>query len=661
MKGNPVLKLRYTLQRKIIFSFLIVVIVGGSVALTLGIMLYGKTVLERAQQQVKMDINSAWMVYNQRIDTLTFLVALTAKRELLTTALKQRNVVRLQALLDKVHRDNNLDFFSLTDARGIVVARAHFPYLAGDDESNDPMIARALGGEPIAGTQILSQEALAREGESLAEQAFMLFVESPQAAMRARDRETSGMVIKAAIPVIDENNEISGVLYGGILLNRNYEIVDRVKNIVYRNEIYKGKETGTAAIFQWDLRVSTNVQDSKGLRAIGTRVSGDVYKKVLENGEPYIGRDYVVNADYITAYEPIRNVVGEIIGILYVGILQQPFLDIRNQVIFLFCSIALVGVVVALIIGYFLARSISKPVEKLAYATYEVAQGNFPDTLDIASDDEIGQLAQSFIYMSDHLKKTMKDLKELNTKYLGLLGFTTHELKQPLGVLKGYLIMLQDETLGKLTTPLQKEALLEMRSNVNALSDMIQKYLQLTKIEAGKLVVEKRPISLFEEAIEPVLEGETSQCAIKGMKVEIEERDALQQLTITADPILMRIVFSNLITNAIKYGRAGGMILIGFREDSDRYRFHVKNEGPGISQDKLNAVFEKFVRIDIKELGKQLGTGLGLYNTKEIIEKHGGTIWAESDEGKWADFIFEIPKEEMTQDSGVRSQKNISL
>ena len=648
MKGNPVLKLRYTLQRKIIFSFLIVVIVGGSVALTLGIMLYGKTVLERAQQQVKMDINSAWMVYNQRVDTLTFLVALTAKRETLTTALKQRNIVRLQSLLDKIHLDNKLDFFSLTDARGIVVARAHYPYLAGDDESNDPMIARALGGEPIAGTQILSQETLAREGESLAEQAFMLFVESPRAALRARDRETSGMVIKAAIPVIDENNEVLGVLYGGILLNRNYEIVDRVKNIVYRNETYKGKETGTAAIFQWDLRVSTNVQDSKGLRAIGTRVSGDVYKKVLENGEPYIGRDYVVNADYITAYEPIRNVVGEIIGILYVGILEQPFLDIRNQVIFFFCSIALVGVVVALIIGYFLARSISKPVEKLAYATYEVSQGNFPDTLDIASDDEIGQLAQSFIYMSDHLRKTMKDLKELNTKYLGLLGFTTHELKQPLGVIKGYLIMLQDETLGKLTTPLQKEALLEMRSNVNALSDMIQKYLQLTKIEAGKLVVEKRPISLFEEAIEPVLEGETSQCAIKEMKVEIEERDALQQLQITADPILMRIVFSNLLTNAIKYGRAGGMILIGFREDSDRYRFHVKNEGPGVPQDKLKTVFEKFVRIDYKELGKQLGTGLGLYNTKEIIEKHGGTIWAESKEGKWADFIFEIPKEGTT-------------
>jgi two-component system NtrC family sensor kinase len=640
--------LHHTLQRKIIFSFLIVVIVGGSVALTLGIVLYGKTVLERAQQRVKMDINSAWMVYNQRIETLTLLVQLTAKRDILVAELRNKNAPPLRTLLEKVRIDNDLDFLSLTDTRGFVVVRTRYPYYFGDDQSNDALVSRALGGESISGTQILPQETLNQEGEGLAEQAFMIFVKTPRTAPRARDRETDGMVIKAAVPVFDSNEELLGVLYGGILLNRNYEVVDRVKDIMFKNETYQGKEIGTATIFQWDLRVSTNVRNVKGLRAIGTRVAEDVYKKVLENGEPFIGRAYVVNADYITAYEPIRSVTGSVLGILYVGILEQPFLDMRNQVVLLFFSIALVGVVVALIIGYFLARSISKPIEKLAYATYEVSQGNFPATLDVTSDDEIGQLAQSFLYMSQSLKQTMYDLKELNKRYLGLLGFTTHELKQPLGVLKGYLIMLQDETLGKLSSTLQKEAILEMRSNVNTLSDMIQKYLQLTKIEAGKLVVEKRRINLFEEAIEPVLEGESSQLAIKNMKIEVEARERLEQLKVTADPILMRIVFSNLITNAIKYGITGGLITLGFSEEKDCYRFHVKNEGPGIPEDKLTAVFDKFVRIDYKELGKQLGTGLGLYNTKEIIEKHDGTIWAESETGKWANFIFEIPKEVTT-------------
>ena len=639
------MKLHLTLRRKIVFFFLIVVVVGGSVALTLGIVLYGKTVLERARNQVKMDINSARVVYDQKIDNIQFLLQLTAKREVIVKELKQRNAPLLKQTLEEIRLDNNLDFLSLTDERGIVLVRSRYPYRVGDDQSNDEMVSKALNGERIAGTQILSQEELNEEGDGLAEQAFMLFVATRLEKQRAGDRETSGMVIEAAIPVIDKNDVLLGVIYGGTLLNRNYEIVDRIKDTVYRGESYKGKDIGTATIFQWDVRISTNVKNSNGLRAIGTRVSRDVYERVLENGQPYVGDAYVVNAEYITAYEPIRDVLGQIIGILYVGILEQPFIDMRNQVIYLFFSIALVGVLVALIIGYFLARSMSRPIERLAYATQEISQGKFPAGLDIYSDDEIGRLANSFSQMSQSLQKTMGDLKELNKRYLGLLGFTTHELKQPLGVLNGYIIMLQGETLGKLSTDLQREALLEMRSSVNTLNDMIQKYLQLTKIEAGQLVVEKKRINIFKEAINPVLEGEAPQLSIKQMQVVIEERGKLETMEITADPILMRIVFSNLVTNAIKYGRAGGIINLGFQEQDDTRRFHVKNEGPGIPKDKLMTIFDKFVRIDIKELGKQMGTGLGLYNTKEIIEKHGGKIWAESEEGKWADFIFVLPKD----------------
>jgi len=639
------LKFRLTLRRKIVFFFLIVVFVGGSVALTLGIVLYGKTVLERAHQQVKMDINSARMVYDQKIDNIQFLLQLTARRGVIVEELKQRNTRLLKQMLEEIRLDNNLDFLSLTDEKGIVLVRSRYPFKVGDDRSNDEMVSKALNGEQISGTQILSQKELNEEGDGLAERAFMLFVPIPQAIPRARDRETSGMVIEAAIPVMDKNDDLLGVIYGGILLNRKYEIVDRIKNIVYRGESYKGKDIGTATIFQWDVRISTNVKNSNGLRAIGTRVSRDVYERVLENGKPYVGNAYVVNAEYITAYEPIRDVLGRIIGILYVGILEQPFIDLRNQVIYLFFSIALVGVLVALIIGYLLARSMSKPIEKLVYATQEISQGEFPTSLGIYSDDEIGRLANSFSQMSQSLQKTMGDLKELNKRYLGLLGFTTHELKQPLGVLKGYLIMLQGETLGKLSTDLQREALLEMRSSVNTLNDMIQKYLQLSKIEAGQLVVEKKRINIFKEAINPVLEGEAAQLSIKNMKVVIEERGKLEKLSITADPILMRIVFSNLVTNAIKYGKAGGTISLGFQEQDDTRRFHVKNEGPGIPKNKLETIFDKFVRIDIKELGKQMGTGLGLYNTKEIIEKHGGKIWAESEEGKWADFVFVLPKD----------------
>jgi signal transduction histidine kinase len=175
---------------------------------------------------------------------------------------------------------------------------------------------------------------------------------------------------------------------------------------------------------------------------------------------------------------------------------------------------------------------------------------------------------------------------------------------------------------------------------------MIMKYLQLSKIEAGKLVVEQRRFRLFDEAIRPVLEGESAYLAIKKMRLVIEDRDRLIGLELCADPTLMRIVFSNLITNAIKYGFEGGTITIGHAEAAGGHRFHVRNEGYGIPRDKLDMIFEKFVRLDMKELGRQVGTGLGLYNTRQIVEKHGGSIWAESDEGKWADFFFTLPADD---------------
>jgi two-component system NtrC family sensor kinase len=634
-----------SLRNKIVFFFLIVVIAGGSVAMVLGISLYGRTVVKRAHVQVTMNLNSARMVFRQKVDTVSLLVQFTARRGQIIEGAVERNRPLLQQLLEQVRMDNKLDFIALTDERGMVLVRGRDPYQTGDDQSNDEIVSRALSGETVAGPQIFSQDRLAREGDRLAEQAFMTFVETPRSRPRPRESETSGMVLTAAVPVIDGDDRLRGVLYGGILLNRNYEIVDRIKNNVYRDEQYDGKESGTAAIFQWDVRISTNVQNASGLRAIGTRASNDVYAKVLENGDPYIGRDYVVNADYITAYEPVVNTRGAIIGMLYVGTLEQPFIDTRNKVILLFCAIALLGVLTAILIGYFLARSISKPIEMLASATREISGGHFPLDLDIPSQDEIGRLAHLFVHMSRHLKQTLSDLQDLNRKYLELLGFTTHELKQPLGVLKGYLIMLQDETLGALTTASQREAILEMRNSVNMLNDMIMKYLQLSKIEAGKLVVEKRRFNLFSEAIRPVLDGESAYLAIKKMRLIIENEADLRELELYADPTLMRIVFSNLITNAIKYGFEGGTITVGHDEDAGAYRFHVRNEGYGIPRDKREVIFDKFVRLDMKELGRQVGTGLGLYNTKEIVEKHGGRIWAESDQGKWADFFFILPRD----------------
>ena len=640
-----------SLQVRTLFFFQCVVIAGGLFALTLGIILYDRTFIQQAQDKVKIDLNSAWMVYNEAIKDVDTIVRMTSERFFLTEELTAGKLERVEKELKRVRIKNDLDFLTLTNAKGKVILRTRNPHSKGDDQSNDEMVRETLKKRTVSGTQIIPREELLKEGDELVRQAFMVFVPTTKARPRALDRETSGMVLKAAAPVLDKNGNLLGVLYGGKMLNRNYAIVDRIKGTVFGEEKYKGKDVGTATIFQWDLRISTNVRTSDGTRAIGTCISSDVYEKALENGLNYIGRAFVVNAYYITAYEPIRNNKGKTIGILYVGTLEQPFLDIRNEVIFAFLGIAVLGVLVTFILSVFLTRSITRPISKLVNATHDLSRGHFPSEIPVGSRDEIGDLANSFNRMSKDLRRTMeekdainKNLKDLNNRYLELLGFTTHELKQPIEVLNGYLIMLQDESIGKLTTSRQHEAISEMRTSVNLMIDMIQKYLQLSKIESGKLIVNKRRVSIYPEIIQPVLDGEAPQMAIRKVILNIENQETIERLEVEADPMLIRIVFSNLINNAIKYGKKGGGITVGYQGEDGFHRFHVKNEGQGIPQNFLNSVFEKFMRVKRGKTGKVMGTGLGLYNTKEIIEKHGGKIWAESEEGKWADFIFVIPE-----------------
>ncbi|MDX1779139.1 MAG: cache domain-containing protein, partial [Thermodesulfobacteriota bacterium] len=370
-------------------------------------------VIKRAQQKVQIDLNSAWMVYNERLRDIESVVSLTSERFFLREGIETNNLEKVKRELERVRIANNLDMLTLTDKEGKVLVRTRYPFTVGDDQSNNVVVNTVLRDKKVSkGTEVVSQEELGKEGKKLVDQAFMVFTPTPKAKPRIKDQETSGMVLKAAVPVFDENKKLLGVLYGGHLLNRDYRIVDRIKNIVYRGVKYKGKETGTATIFQWDVRISTNVRDSEGLRAIGTRVSRDVYERVLENGQPFIGSAYVVNANYITAYEAIRNIRDEVIGILYVGILEQPYIDKRNELVLSFFAVAILGIIFALAIVVFVTSRITKPLMSVVHATERIAQGDLNHEVQVGSGDELGNVAASFNKMTKALKSSNEEIMQ---------------------------------------------------------------------------------------------------------------------------------------------------------------------------------------------------------------------------------------------------------
>jgi signal transduction histidine kinase len=136
------------------------------------------------------------------------------------------------------------------------------------------------------------------------------------------------------------------------------------------------------------------------------------------------------------------------------------------------------------------------------------------------------------------------------------------------------------------------------------------------------------------------LEEFTNSFTAKGVTLE---KRLPERLSLMGDRDLLQIVVKNLIDNALKYGRPGGTIRLLYEPLVDRARFEVCNQGEAMTPEQLGQMFDKFVRIR-RSAGKTQGTGLGLFITKDIVQKHGGEIWAESEADHWVKVIFTLPK-----------------
>jgi signal transduction histidine kinase len=143
---------------------------------------------------------------------------------------------------------------------------------------------------------------------------------------------------------------------------------------------------------------------------------------------------------------------------------------------------------------------------------------------------------------------------------------------------------------------------------------------------------------MVREVVRPVLEE--LKPVIADRRIRIEDR-LPSSVNLKGDRSLLKIVCKNLLDNALKYGRIGGRIGIDFSEKEGELRFEISNEGQGQPAERLPHLFEKFVRFGSQVDGSR-GTGLGLFITRDIVQKHGGRIWAESQEGEWMKFVFTL-------------------
>ncbi len=315
-------------------------------------------IISEAQERVKEHLGSARWIYESKIRDIEKVIRWTSVRHILRESVKRRNVAPIRDELQRLMAEEGLDFLTLTDRNGRVLFRFHNPEASGDSLNQDPFVKAALSKRGLSGTQIVTGPELMKDGKSLLERATITSIPTPRERPAPTIEETSGMVLKSAHPVLDLNGEVLGVLTGGILLNRNYEIVDRIKDIVFKDARYKGKEVGTATIFLGDLRISTNVKDREGNRAVGTRAMKEVQEQVLGKGIPWIQRAFVVDDWYITAYEPIVDVENKIVGMLYVGMMESKYAAMKERLILLFFLFSMSAMLFAFVASFALSWKI---------------------------------------------------------------------------------------------------------------------------------------------------------------------------------------------------------------------------------------------------------------------------------------------------------------
>ena len=640
-----------------ILSTTLVVAITGLCVIFAGFTIITDLVVDEAQLRVQMDLNSAWTAYRDQAVQLQTNISLISQQQSIRKVLTNgphRGVAT--ASLEALRLQYGLDFLTLVDAGGNVLAGSSHSVSRGKPVRRDIVIDNALRGKVTYGTVLIASDDLRRKNAELADRANIPIVPTERSVPSEQKVEERGMALETAIPLLDQDDAVAGALYGGILLNRRFSLVDDIRNSVFGTESFENKPVGTVTIFLGDVRIATNVLQADSTRAIGTRVSEEVYRTVLERGERFHSRAFVVNDWYLSAYDPIRDPAGDIIGILYVGLLEKKYLDFRSSFVRQFLIIGIVALVLSVGPAQYCSTRIRRPLMRLVEATRRLSSGQLDTRVnDVRGSTEALELAQAFNAMADSLERHEQKLKdaagqleqaykesdEKNHAYLEMLGFVTHELKSPLASIVFALGSMRESMLGPLTAD-QEATLKACSSSADYLNATIGNFLNLSRIEEGEIKLKLRLVRIRLDVIDHVTELLREMAADNEMHIRCT---ISPDLALVCDPDLMTSVFQNLVSNAIKYGKHGAEIFISVTTDVElgMHTFAVYNEGEGFNVEERSRLFTKFSRFTAENYSTKSGTGLGLFVTKNIVERHGGTICADSMPGWWARFTFTLP------------------
>ena len=611
--------------------------------------------------KVRSDLAVARGYFEQVLYTVGTGTQAVAASHTLHVALARRDLKGLQQQLMDARARLDFDFINLYSPQGKLLTAN---WIAPPEHPGSDAL-QTEGGSTLAGQPQAAQASLALMSGTelltlaphLAERLRIPLIATRGASPTPRTDEDRALVMLSSTPVLGANGETLALLRGGVLLNQNLDLIDHINRIVYPDGSLPFDSHGTATLFMEDVRITTNVRLFQDQRAIGTRVSQAVRHAVLDQGDTWLDRAFVVNDWYVSAYDPLVDARGQRVGMLYVGYLEKPFRLVKYGMLALIAGIFLLVMVLAAVFSVRWARSIFKPVEQMNHAMQRVEEGDSGARVGpVQARDEIGTLANHLDQLLDVIDDKTQALQrwagELDAKVIArtrelaqsntslqaaqqqliksekmatigqLTASVAHEINNPIAVIQGNLDLMR-ELLGPHAQPVAAELRL-MDQQVDRMRLIVTQLLQHARPTDYAGYMEAVDVNhTLDNAL--LLVGHL--LAHTRIDVRREQR-ATARVGINAQELQQVVI--NLLINAVQAMPEGGSLTLSTRDwqhdDANPQPqgacIEVTDSGCGLSESALEKVFTPFFTT------KNDGNGLGLWISQGLIERYGGRISA---------------------------------
>lgn len=425
-------------------------------------------------------------------------------------------------------------------------------------------------------------------------------------------RETGRPIVGVAVPINDQTGQRVGAVGSALDLDHLPRTLETVQGAMGQ-QIFMADRTGRIAFHTGKPDLRWAERDASGYLPVRTALEGKLF--VGEVPDSLLGDQRMVVATATPQY-------GWVVGIsIPVDAALAPVRDAVRDGLIIFAGVVAISIGLALLMAQFLSR----PLRRLTEYAVALGRGELGRRVKITTGDELERLGDSFDAMADEVQRALRLRDEF-------LGVASHELRTPLTVIKAYAQWL----LTRETDQDKRGVLQIMVRHADRIDELLREMLTVSELRAGRVELHPQRFDLAALVRE----------VVTGMQTLSEKHRLLLRVDgpamVDADRDQIEVVLTHLIDNAIRYSPKGGDVEATVAKGDGQVVVAVKDQGIGIPEERQRHVFEPFFQIQPAIAGYG-GMGLGLYISKEILQRHGGRIWFESKEGQGSTFYFSLP------------------